>query len=102
MVRHVFDLAALAAQLVGSGRFRHLCDAKLRADATRGREGRRINSTFPLDSAKEAVRTMQLDGQYDMEYRDFVANMVYARDPPPPTLAEALAKLTEMLAVINR
>ena len=102
MVRHIFDLAALAPRLVGIGRFRHLCIAKLRTDADRGREGRRINRAFPQESVLQARRMLEMDKNYKTEYGDFVAGMVYGRDPPPPDLEEALRKIDDIIADIGR
>lgn len=102
LVRHVYDLAALAPDVSNTARFRNLCIQRLHQDGRQQRSKGRIDPVNPVDSVQEMRRVLSNDPEYTDEYDKFIADMAFDRDPPPPTFDEALQMLDILIESLSR
>ncbi len=102
LVRHVYDLAALAPKVSNNAFFRNLCIQRLQQDARQQRSEGRIDPLNPVDAVREMRRKLSNDPAYTDEYNGFITDMAFDRDPPPPTFDEALQTLDILIESLSR
>lgn len=99
IIRHLYDLWALAPHVTAAPGVRRLCISKLQKDAKRARHGTPIDPAFAVDDAKEGAKRLRQDKLYKREYDNFMRDMVYQTDRP--TFAKALTRLDEIIGRLN-
>jgi hypothetical protein len=100
IIRHLHDLAALKASAAASGSFIELV-GKARAEDV-GRGGEAIATTDPATLFAGMIERLSSDPLWAREYEEFVDAVSFAAPAEQIGFADALATLTELVALCTR
>ena len=100
MIRHLHDLAALEATVIGNAGFAPLFLRTAGEDAGRGSPPEMLRALPPSGRLQRLIGVLGDDAAYRAEYDRFVLSMSYARAGETPSFEAALESLGRLASVV--